>query len=546
MWSGGSVAMHGVDIYELVYYDLVPKLLCNPDIPGVSINRDYMHSNVSIKTVQEELKSQHSLMEQANKEISESRIHKTKVTIKKRIIPTSNIPESTSVLRKLWDYVTYEQFKVWNTERQVIFGPYGSGKTVLIQCKAADLANSGEKVIIILPSHLITKYRVFFELHKNQKVTIEERINTFDPSTLATQIDTWNASHSGGKILLVSSTAAGDEEKLSTALAHTFYNMDHVFIDELFWPPNNDHSRYLRIDYFLLKIIISKLNGHLWIAPHLYTTLAFMITKKPFDDMVFFLMHNYISTTTLSTTLRTTKQIHDFIIQKEWQDFYNWVEFKKLTDKDLVGFFVPHNDILKSVLYNSHGHHITGPPVRVISLSCNVQELDMFIQSSVSVIRDEVNRLCKGKKVKQIKYHDIAIISDKHDAHHASILSMLEKNLKAGQDSSKYHRFDEEKDIKNSVVICNSDEIASLEWPVVIHVKYVHLRKYNLDNSGYLKYFESYQNMIVSRCTTEYIIICCKGKEDAWPHSKSFQDFKLWCEKENETDAEAFLNYSKL
>lgn len=47
----------------------------------------------------------------------------------------------------------------------------------------------------------------------------------------------------------------------------------------------------------------------------------------------------------------------------------------------------------------------------------------------------------------------------------------------------------------------------------------------------------------------QYIVIECKRKGDAyaWPHNKSFQKFKLWCEKnEKETNAETFREYSEL
>lgn len=56
-----------------------------------------------------------------------------------------------ALLCKLWKYnMTLEQSEVWNKERQVIYGPYGSGKTVLIQCKGADLALSNGNVLPLI------------------------------------------------------------------------------------------------------------------------------------------------------------------------------------------------------------------------------------------------------------------------------------------------------------------------------------------------------------------------------------------------------------
>ena len=51
---------------------------------------------------------------------------------------------------------------MWNKKRQIIYGTYGSGKTVLIQHKAADLALvSGQNVLILLPTNqLVTTGQV--------------------------------------------------------------------------------------------------------------------------------------------------------------------------------------------------------------------------------------------------------------------------------------------------------------------------------------------------------------------------------------------------
>ena len=59
------------------------------------------------------------------------------------------------------------------------------------------------------------------------------------------------------------------------------------------------------------------------------------------------------------------------------------------------------------------------------------------------------------------------------------------------------------------------------------HVKYFYDYNDRLQTKGklgYLTYFENFHNMLASRCTVQYIIICCKGEEDAWPHNKSIQN----------------------
>ena len=70
--------------------------------------------------------------------------------------------------------MTPEQSEVWSKKKQIICGPYGSGKTVLIQCKAANLALAGENILIILPFHLIMEYKKFFEIYA-PSVIVQER-----------------------------------------------------------------------------------------------------------------------------------------------------------------------------------------------------------------------------------------------------------------------------------------------------------------------------------------------------------------------------------
>jgi len=60
------------------------------------------------------------------------------------------------------------KLKHGNKNKQVICGPYGLGKTVLIQHKAYELASSGEEVMIIVPHHLVPLYEEFFQEQKMQ------------------------------------------------------------------------------------------------------------------------------------------------------------------------------------------------------------------------------------------------------------------------------------------------------------------------------------------------------------------------------------------
>lgn len=323
----------------------------------------------------------------------------------------------------------------------------------------------------------------------------------------------------------------------------------HIFIDEFLclpFEPSLPEINLSRILQFCQQIFTSK-GKHIWIAPHLYVILTYATINKGKDkDIENFLDFSRLyPKTTLHTTMRTTKQVHDFMIQKKWQDFSKC----NFTHQELNKIFC--NNIFEVVFCNSHGHYITGPPVRIHK--CDVTnpftevKSKRFLKFSAEVIRSEVGQYYTNYKVKP---REIAVIIDTCDKDHILIKhSLINHPILNPHPDRKAYRFSclsdpEYPNSTNIVAICNSDDIASFEWPVVIHIKfsYAHNYRFNISSNN-LKYFESYHNMIASRCTWQYIIICCEG-EDAWPQNKSFQGFKLWCEEnKREFEAEAFHEY---
>ena len=521
--------------YESTYYNLVPKLLCK---------QEFMYWNMSLKEIKDSLGLQ--------------------ITLEKQQIKEKVIVEEGSVLHSVWKHMTSEQYEVWIKERQVIYGPYGSGKTVLIQCKAADLALSGQNVFILLPTHqLVTSYKIFFDrLNSTSKyapITVEEKTEIDSDEeekhlTIQKQIKNWHKC--SGKIMLVSLIKFNK----NICLYEEFIKISHIFVDELLWLPFEPPPQNLEFSYIFTMICkqLKQNTYHVWITPHLYYFLTYLLhLKGVYDDVYLPRFDNYV--TKLTTTFRTTKGIHDFIIQKEWQDLCKYVdrEFKafqggKPLNWSLNKFFNNYSDIFQTVLCNSHGHHVTGPPVRIFNFDydATIQPdeimLNKFINFSAKVIASEVDRHCG---VLNFKHEDIAVIVDTCVKDHIRIKAELLNHPKLK--GYKLRSLDlvsmEKSDI---VVICNSDDIASFEWPVVIHIKYLYDCNYRFGLLGHLTYFESYHHMIASRCTIQYIIIECKHKEDAyaWPHNKSLQKFKLW-RQQNEgkkLEAETFHEYSKL
>ena len=93
------------------------------------------------------------------------------------VVSTNDLKENESILKKLWDYMTLEQREVWGKCKQVICGPFGSGKTILIQYKVAELASSDEEVMVIVPHHLMPGYDEFFKQMSNIELCSVEQFS---------------------------------------------------------------------------------------------------------------------------------------------------------------------------------------------------------------------------------------------------------------------------------------------------------------------------------------------------------------------------------
>lgn len=344
--------------------------------------------------------------------------------------------------------------------------------------------------------------------------------------------------------------------------------LSHIFLDELLWLPHyspcNDFQipsggNYMTFEVIkFLKSLENNLERYLWIAPHLYVILTCSISHYDIGEVLHFerfVRESSLHKTMLTSTMRMTKQVHDFIVQKEWQDF----EYKLAENKffSVLSICCGDNITFSSVLCSSHGHHISGPPVRIFNVNCSVtnpldeEVFEKFLSVSVQVTLSEVERHYKVN----IKPKHMAVIVDTCTTNHIRIKHELLHRLSLMLENNKEERYEfsslgdrkfEEHD--NIVAVCNSDDIASFEWSVVIHIKYIYDHNYRFGySSKTLTYFDSYHNMIASRCTVQYIIICCKDAEDAWPHTKSFQNFKLWCKDNNKRpDTTAYQEYLKL
>ena len=265
-----------LQLCNIVYCNLIPKLLCG---------RDDICLPLKIKAISDKLDNQ-----EVRKKVNEPEMN----------VPYERENNGTSVEECI--YLTPEQCRVWHKERQVICGPFGSGKTVLIQCKAAHLANDGESVLVIVPLHLIPGYKKFFEetVMKDSKPQLISRVELYEHF---------------------------DKYKTSA-------QSSHVFIDELLWPYSPDelpesedeHERDRRkIHVFeLLQILMNENNQNcVWIAPHLFAfvNLSYFKPSDVIEGMstVFLAicMLKRFPISRLTNIMRTSKQINDLKVKQE-------------------------------------------------------------------------------------------------------------------------------------------------------------------------------------------------------------------------------------
>ena len=155
----------------------------------------------------------------------------------------------------------------------------------------------------------------------------------------------------------------------------------------------------------------------------------------------------------------------------------------------------------QNVFHSFLGHSISGPPVNTIvypSQCChygvedkkpNQKIVSDFHEFAARVILTEINRLLKDPPAIQItkadnnyetceirsklplQPRDIAIIRDSSEHPRLDLVlikRLLEKNENFDLCSVKEHQCG-----RNAVPICYYCDIASLEWPVVIHVRLI-------------------------------------------------------------------------
>ena len=331
----------------------------------------------------------------------------------------------------------------------MIHGPYGSGKTVLIQCKAAILAYDGQNVLIVVPSHLKVWYKNFLKesglielekpyLHlisKNQflkrfchyekiahssHVFVDELLWPYENNypSLETTSSTYNGSSDSHiccddwsmynkKISDNISYECGYEESPSVSssdISHSvsdndispFNSMSEEESNELYLQNNlptvsddeadksyssnhlesckpcplenlstlDPNIRFLN----LLETLLTKEKNqyHVWVAPHLHRIIKDVLicdrSSSDFgrlhpevDQFIMMCQPENFPISRLITVMRTSKQINDFKIRKEWEDFCH----KGYCNKNSIEIFLK-NRFFQIAFGNYLGHAVSG------------------------------------------------------------------------------------------------------------------------------------------------------------------------------------------
>lgn len=576
----GTMSKADINTCRKIYYRLIPVLFANF---SAKENPKSSYNNIVIAETVIQLKKQSFLQDR----FKDQQIHMmpARNEIKfSEVVEVCNFNDG-KILQKVWDYITLEQWEVWKKNKQVICGPFGSGKTVLIQCKAATLACSQEKVLVIVPHHLVANYKEYFK---------EVKLDDWKFITLISITDFYRSFL--------------EYEKLTKSR--------HVFIDELLYPTTGDlFGKYDKLFIHMLSQLLKE-NGYcVWIASHAYS-----ITKDLLFDKNFESVHNlrfqfrqkfkeYF--VYLHTTMRTTKEIHNYKNQLEFKDFCDH-KFK-IEDLDKIA-----NDEFFQLLYmeNFLGHSISGSRVETIEYSkhCHNRRIIKIkakdnhywynkhkkyrkikikkislLYFSAKVIIKRIKYLMKHTKSSK-DYQDIAIIIDYFEKQRAfqksnntlqrkkhcllkkieattKKLTIKHEEQKMNCYMSKFIKLYNIKirgpletvkahlrklkfgyiDGKHAITMCYSNKIASLQWPVVFHIQCTNLQNTKGKRSRKrISFLQSDHSLIISRCMGHYVHIC-HSDMDRFTNKSFGEKFFEWRQKQQnnrKSRVEALKEYS--
>lgn len=353
----------------------------------------------------------------------------------------TNEPELT-ILAKQFMFLNPEQLRIWNGPcRQVFCGVTGSGKTILLQFKALECAEKGEKVVVIVPSRLTKLYKNFFKINN-----VLSKIDVLSHDDVLWEVPPRNVS-----------------EKC------------HVFVDEwqLLWGkvPGYQWSVIPRALHDLITLQTKHDSCYCWVA---YDDKQW--SCKPESDSAYIYAVQYVIQTyfyenalyhaaSLTTNMRSTFQLYSY-----WNSASGGY-------KSLNRFHscFPLDKYWSYPVYL--GHHICGPSVKEMFLPGTFS-----IDNMLQVIKHEIE--CWAKDGEVYTFQKVAVLVSTGEGWFRSYLDFVL--------TQAHIPICEAGDNCNGVVLVDGGDSHSYEWPVVIAIC-----TRNADELNYLMFSRAVTRLVV-------------------------------------------------
>ena len=494
------------DLCNIIYLDLVPKLLCG---------RGDICIFLSLSSV-DDIDKQVSVFKCEN-----------------------NVKQLKFVCKCL--YLTPEQCNIWDRCKQVISGPYGSGKTILLQCKAMELARGGHAVLVIVPLHLKPAYEKFFADNLKEKkrnnievFSVEEFCKNFSGYEVLARVShvfvdelLWryknSSSSSSGELTYYGNTKTAyyKHERGKSHLVSATRSIRHYI--ESVRADTEDHRKKSEIKLLDMLHYLFKCDNdlHVWIVPSVFAMLSkVLVNQAPYEVYHFEELFSIEPVSELNTIMRTCREVHEHITRAEFKGFCTWCKYCDDAYFDKIST----DNRLRIMFGGFLGHSIPGNKVEVVScLEGN------FLIHCLKTLRDTINRLLGYKSIirnnsgsfkliQTFKPRFIAVIAKTQEEKYIKldtimdIINKKQKDIKQISDKKWYLCTIQEYHSQNDeygIPICYSKDVASLEWPVVIHIRYS--KTVFMYEGGFITNcpsIEEEDNVIPSRCMLYYILIC--------------------------------------
>ncbi|KAL9983601.1 hypothetical protein ACROYT_G005797 [Oculina patagonica] len=362
------------------------------------------------------------------------------------------INRSRAILAKQFLFLNPEQLRIWNGPCHQFFnGSSGSGKTILLQFKALGCAQKREKVLIVVPSSLITLYKEFFANNN-----ISSGVDVLSPPNAFEFFQTI--------------VPGSDEAKF------------HFFSDEL-----QTFEAEIPDMLMFLENVLARIEGvgyYCWIAYDYMQRNEEGVCRDETGGLSYGLKiqaqarelcktHNIYHAPCLKTIVRSTFEVYSFVQAFVKKSLLDLVQRLKLSRYDHIDkktkeiwiFFAQNYDVS-----NHLGHHICGPSVTVFKNS----DFDFITQ----VVQNEIENWAESDSL-----HRVAVLLTTSFPKESLSRLMAQKGIPVCDIDSQ----------KNAVVVDFGHKAHSYEWPVVVAISWSN----NELSSNYIMFTRAVSRLVV-------------------------------------------------